>query len=549
MLEYENACFSYGPHQPGEGRGKTGHVRDVTLSFQPRDFALLMGENGSGKSTLLRMANGLIPHFHTGEFRGRVIVEGDDTREHPVRELSRKVGVVFQNQEAQLFNSTVERELAFGPRNLGLGRDEIRNRIHRAAERTGIAQLQTKPTQELASGEAAKVAIACVLAMEPPLLVLDEPFSALDPVSALEIQELLAELNESGITVVVAEHRSEGLWAHIKSAAAMRDGGLAFCGRPEDAMCEQLMALGLPIPSLARMFEESGLPERPFTVEQAVDVLRSRNLSMRTCAEWRPAPGESLLDAQGICYSRREHPVIRSVGLQLRRGEVAALVGSNGAGKTTLLRLLAGLIHPAKGKITDGNGLQLQPSQIGVLFQNANDSLFCRTIREEVEYSAKMFHRYDPDWLGFLFELFDLAMLLDRSPLSLSEGEKRRVALAATLAHRPQVVLLDEPTVGQDNRRRDALVKMLHCLQAEGVGVLMATHDLEFAASHCPRWLVLSDGELLADTTSAEVMGNPTLMASASLLPTPVARLAARLGVQYAGERAMLVPNRVEVGG
>ncbi len=539
MLEYERTSFSYGTQRA---------VEDVSLLLPPGRFLLLAGQSGSGKSTLARMANGLIPHFHAGDFRGRVLVDGRDTRSCSVRQLAREVGVVFQNQEAQLFNSTVERELAFGPRNLGLAREEIRRRVAWAAERTGVAHLLGRPTGELSCGEAARVAIACVLAMRPRILLLDEPFSALDPASALSVRTLLADLRAEGITIVVAEHQPEGLWELSDVVAVMHGGLLAFHGGPTEAARQPLAAWGVSLPAPARLFRESGLPDRPFTVEQAAELIRVGNLALLSRPAQRALPGDSVLGAESVSFCRGPRRVLKEVSLELRRGETVALVGPNGAGKTTLLRLLAGLASPEGGQVTGDDGLPLRRGEQGVLFQNAAESLFCRSVREEVEYSAKILGRHRPAWLETLFDCFDLRLLLDRHPLSLSEGEKRRVALAAALAHRPSVLLLDEPTVGQDACRREELAKALEMVRSEGVAALIATHDLEFAAEHCSRWLVLSEGELLLDAGPAEVMGSPELMARANLLPTPIGRLAARLGVPYPGETALLVPALVAEG-
>jgi energy-coupling factor transporter ATP-binding protein EcfA2 len=542
VLAYVNAGFRYA------GR-RAAAVADVGLVVPPTGFLLLAGESGSGKSTVVRMANGLIPHFHPGDFRGTVLVAGADTRQRPVRALAARVGVVFQNQEAQLFNATVERELAFGPRNLGLPREEIAARIHWAAERTGIGHLLARPTRRLSGGEGARVAVAAVLAMRPSLLVLDEPTAALDPVATAGLWELLAALHRDGTTIVVAEHRPEELWAHIDTVAAMRAGRLVFHGGAGEALGASLGEDDLPLPAPARLLAVAGLPERPRTVDEAAAILRTRHFTLRVPAALPPAPGATVLVADGLDYARDDRPVLTGVELRLRQGECVALVGPNGAGKTSLLRLLAGLARPQRGRVADADGRPLAPGRLGLLPQNAAGALFCRSVREEVAYGARLLGRHDPAWLEGLIARFDLGPLLDRAPLGLSDGEARRVALAAALAHRPSVLLLDEPTAGQDRRRREALATTLAALQAEGVAILLATHDLEFAATHCRRWLVLAGGRLLADGTPPAILGDPGLLARAALRPPPLARLAAALGLPYPGEGAALAPSAVPLGG
>lgn len=546
MLVYQRAGFRYAfGTATGMIEQQPAAVVDVDLAMPQGDFLLLLGESGSGKSTLVRMANGLIPHFHEGEMTGAVRVQDEDTRAHPVRALARTVGVVFQNHEAQVFNATVERELAFGPRQQGLPRAEIAARIAAVAEQTGISHLLTRPTTHLSGGERARVAIASVLTMQPPLLILDEPSAALDPMAADALWALLAALHAGGTTIAVAEHRPGHLWESAVSIAGMRTGRLDVQGTPEAVVRNATQASDLPLPAVTRLCIEAGLPERPRTVAAAAAILRARNLTLAPQSADIAATGEPLLIAEAVRAERDGRVVLNSIDLRLHRGETNALVGTNGAGKTTLLRLLAGLTRPESGRITGGDGMPVPRHRIGMLLQNADDALFCRTVSEEVAYSAHALKRYDTAWIAMLIARFALEPLLERPPLSLSDGEKRRVALAAMLAHRPEIVLLDEPTAGQDRQRRDALAAMLETLRAEGVGVILATHDMEFAAAHCPRWLVLSDGALIADAPPAAVLHDPPMLVRAHLLPTPLARLATALGIPYPGEDAPLVPTGV----
>jgi energy-coupling factor transporter ATP-binding protein EcfA2 len=537
MLVYQHAAFRYAAH----ARIATiAAVSDVNLAVPCGDVLLLLGASGSGKSTLIRMANGLIPHFHEGELSGTVSVNGDDTRAHPVRDLARTVGVVFQNHEAQLFNATVERELAFGPRHQGLARAEITKRIYAAAEQTGIMPLLSRPTTNLSGGERARVAIASVLTMQPPLLILDEPSAALDPVAADALWELIAALHSGGTTVAVAEHRPGRLWEHATSIAAMHNGSLSHHGPPDVLLRMAESASDLPIPAVTRLFIEAGKPERPRTTREAANILRAGQLTMQPRSVTIPAMGEPVLIAEAVHAAWDDRIVLNDIDLRLHRGETAALVGENGAGKTTLLRLLAGLTRPESGRIFGSDGMPIPRHKIGMLLQNADDALFCRTVREELEQSARMLARYDAAWIAMLIARFSLEPLLERPPLGLSDGEKRRVALAAMLAHRPEIVLLDEPTAGQDRQRRDALAAMLATLRAEGAAVVLATHDMEFAAAHCPRWLILAEGALIADAPPEAVMNAPTLLARAHLLPSPIAGLALALSEPYRGENVTL---------
>lgn len=539
MLVYQGAGFRYAA--PGQERSA---VHDVNLVAAPNDLLLLLGVSGSGKSTLIRMANGLIPHFYGGEFTGTVCVGGDDTRAHPVRDLARTAGVVFQNHEAQLFNATVGRELAFGPRHQGLARDEIAGRIRAAAEQVEITHLLSRPTAHLSGGERARVAIASVLTMQPALLVLDEPSAALDPLAADALRMLLGTLRRHGVTIVIAEHRPGSLWEDATSVAVMRDGALSLRGTPADALNAPGGPPDMPLPAVARLCMAAGLPERPRTATEAAALFRARQLTLQPRPDTTATAGETLLVAEAIRYERDGRVVLDNIHTRLHRGENVALVGTNGAGKTTLLRLLAGLASARDGRITGSTGAPIPRDRIGILLQNADDALFCRTVREEIEYGARTLRRYDASWIAMLIGRFALEPLLDRPPLGLSDGEKRRVALAAMLGHRPEVVLLDEPTAGQDNLRRDALATVLATLRTEGIGVMMATHDMEFAAAHCQRWLILSGGSVIADAPPAKLLTDRALLARAHLVTTPIADLAMALGMAYSGESVALVPAR-----
>jgi len=550
MLIYTRAGFRYDAEADvGRRTQESPALADVDLRVAPAEFLLLAGGSGSGKSTLIRMANGLIPHFHSGEFRGSVRIAGVDTRDHPVRDLAAKVGIVFQNQEAQLFNATVERELAFGPRNQGLSRGEIAARVQWAAERTGITHLLPRNPHQLSGGETARAAIASVLTMRPSLVMLDEPAAALDPVAVVSLWEVLRDLHREGVAIAIAEHRVEPAWEQGGSVAVLRHGRLVFRGGIMEALRVPVEERDLALPRVARIFADTGRPERPTTIEHAVAIMRSQHLSLRARPHDHHAHGDLVMHADGITYEREHRVVLEGVDVRLHRGESVALVGANGAGKTTLLRLLAGLVRPRRGRVIGADHQPFARGRLGLLLQNADDALFCPTVRQEVEYSARALARCDLDWLHALHVQFALEPLLDRSPLNLSDGEKRRVALAATLAHRPEVVLLDEPTAGQDASRRDALAAMIATLCEGGASVLMATHDLAFAAEHCTRWLVLADGRLITDGPPAAVLSDAAALMRAHLLPTPLARLAAMLGVPYAGERPTLTSETQISGG
>jgi len=537
VLAYQDVHYRYSETAPGSPNIA---ISGITLNVTPGECLLLLGKNGSGKSTLIRLANGLIPHFYPGDFGGTVLVGGRDTRRYKVRSLADVVGIVFQNHEAQLCSPTVGRDLAFGPCNLQLPRAEVANRVAWAAAATGCDHLLDRSISRLSGGERARVAIAGVLAMAPPLLILDEPTVSLDPVAAADCWAILARLHKQGTAIVVAEHQPNQGWAVASQVASLIAGQLAFTEPIADVVRSTEHAAQLPLPILTRLFVDAGIPDRPLTLADAVTAIRYHGLSLSNTAAHRSSPGETLLVGRDLHVSRDGKSVLRGVDLELRRGETVALLGPNGVGKTTLLRLLAGLARSDNGVVSDVVGRPLPPAKIGLLLQGSSDALFCRTVREEVEYSARHLGRHDPAWLDWLISHFALGDILDRPPLALSAGQQRRVALAATLSHRPAIILLDEPTIGLDHEQRDALEAILADLRANSVATLIATHDLEFAARRCDRWIVLADGTTIADAPPATILENPAILARARLLPTSLAALAQALDVPYPGEEARL---------
>jgi energy-coupling factor transport system ATP-binding protein len=520
---------------------------DITLQIDAGEFVLLAGASGSGKSSLCRLLNGLIPHFHGGSLEGVVRVDGLETREHPVHELFAHVGLVFQNPDAQLFNSTVAREIAFGLESRGLPRDEIRARIEWALDATRTAQLRERAPHSLSGGEQQMVALAAVLALRPRVLVLDEPFANLDPETIARIREILRNVHAQGTTIVLAEHRLHATIQDATRLIVLDHGRVARDGAPRDVLSEDLSDLRLNTPFVVRLARACGWNKVPLSVDEAIAMAQASGCDeWRACPErsrrmasdkeqWRFAPpitrhlplnGSPVIRLCDVSFVRDGHAVLRNVSLEGARSECVALVGKNGSGKTTLLKHLNALYQPTRGSVVvlnqDTRRARVSDlaRQVGLVFQNPNDQLFKPNVREEIEVAPRALDRFDRAWMDKLCDWFGLEPLLERSPFTLSEGEKKRVAFAAALAARPQIVALDEPTTGQDFAFRTALARLLRDLQSEGVTIILATHDLEFAQQVALHWIVLADGEIVADGAPDAVMANDAAMARAALRPT-----------------------------
>ncbi|MBI3733445.1 MAG: ABC transporter ATP-binding protein [Chloroflexi bacterium] len=500
-------------------------LRELNLTLERGEWLLVCGASGSGKSTLARAATGLVPHFYAGVTSGHVYVGGLDAHSHTVYELFRHAPLVFQNPQAQVFNSSVENEIAFGLESIGLPRSEMRERIAWASEAVGSGHLLTRAPHTLSGGEQQRVAIAAALALRPPLLMLDEPFAHLDGASAAQLRQQLKRIQRDGTTVLVIEHRLHDLVAEADRIAVVHQGALALCDWPHIVLAHDLERFGVGLPYAIRLFREHGWNFVPLTAREAAEHARGPMDAKPIGANARQR-GASWLTLEHVSFARDGQTVLRGVTFDIARGESVALLGRNGAGKTTLLKMLSGLRRPLGGRIVvGGQDAAKQPPatlarRVGLVFQNANDQLFMPNVREEIELGARRLGIFDAAWCAAVIETLGLQHLLERSPFRLSEGEKKRVAMASVLTMRPNLIALDEPTVGQDHNTRQALIGLLQTLQARGHTLLIATHDLELAEMVAPRWLLLGEGRILADDTPDQIMLNDALMHAAGLAPT-----------------------------
>jgi len=408
------------------------------------------GPSGCGKSTLARCLTGLIPHLYRGTLSGEVWVDGLRTAEAPLWQLAERAGLVFQNPASQMLARSVEEEIVFGLENLGLGPQAVQERLEEALGRFGLESMRRRAPQTLSGGEQQKLALAAIMARQPPVLVLDEPLSMLDGRAAAELVEHVAEMAASGTTVVVCEHREE----YLRAVPGLR-------------------TLRLPGPEPRKAASASLPPVR--------------------C----DAPHSSLA-VSGVTVRLGGRTILQDFFLKAKAGEVIAIVGRNGVGKTTLLRALAGLL-PFEGSITiDG----ARPD-LGMVFQNADLQLFNATVRSEILYRVP-----EPDMAlyGWLVEALGLSCYEDTPPLLLSEGEKKRVALATVLMRRPRHgLLLDEPSVGQDTDHKTMLMYLAHALAGAGYLVILTTHDLTLAAQ-ADRILLLGPQGFVADGPPGQVL-------------------------------------------
>jgi len=475
---------------PGEASGWI--LKNLNLKIHEGEYVLLCGGSGSGKSTLGYLLNGLIPHFFDGTLKGTVSVNGRDTLNLTVGDLLETVGLVFQNPDAQLFNGSVAGEIAFGLESLGRLPNEIDQQINRVAETLHIKHLLERSPSALSGGEKRLVAIASVLCLNPPFLVLDEPLSHLDWEGARRVQTALKDLHRTGKTIVVIEQRVGAVLGDVDRCIVLDHGTVLF----------------------------DGIPTSVEPVLRKVHLLpdyQARGERMRPSRE-------PILSAKDINFTvDGDRRILDGVSVNVQQGEILSIVGRNGSGKTTLVKNLNGLLQPDQGKVLlMGEELRgMSPPDIavrvGVAFQNPNDQFFKNSVKDELLIGLKLAKEAPADWFAEVCTLFDMHALLNQSPYRLSEGQKKRLGVASVVVMQPRILILDEPTVGQDGRFRESLAALLLSLQAKGFTVVIVTHDLEFALATSERWIVMHEGRIVEIGTPQSLVRNEALIRMGAL--------------------------------
>ncbi|HEX6920377.1 MAG TPA: ATP-binding cassette domain-containing protein [Actinomycetes bacterium] len=504
MIRFEGVTVRYpGSHGPA--------LRDVDLHVPEGELCLVVGRTGSGKSTLLRAVNGLVPHFTGGTLSGRVTVAGRDTRTHPPRDLADVVGVVGQDPAAGFVTDVVEEELAYGMESLAVPADVMRRRVEETLDLLGLTDVRHRPLSTLSAGQQQRVAIGSVLSAHPRVLVLDEPTSALDPAAAEEVLAALQRLvHDLGLTVLLAEHRLERVVQYADRVVHVPgDGAPLVVGDPADVMAGSPVVP--PVVALGRLAGWSPLPLSVRDARRRAGALRER-LDLATApARTAPEVGRPVAAARGLVVRFPGTTALRGVDLDVRAGEVIALMGRNGAGKSTLLRGFVGLTSPSAGQVTVGDAApdRLPAADLvrraGLVPQVPGDLLYADSVAEECADAdresgaprgtcARLLARLAPE------------VAPDTHPRDLSEGQRLALALAVVVAARPPLVLLDEPTRGLDYTAKARLVGVLRELAGDGLAVVLATHDVELAADVSDRTVVLADGEIVADGPTPEVV-------------------------------------------
>ncbi len=499
-------------------------LQGLSLRLRPGEMLLVAGASGSGKSTLLRCINGLIPRSYRGEMAGSVRVNGEEVQTYSLAKLAQTVGTLLQDPEKQILGAHVKSEVAFGLENLGLPARDIRARVAETLARLGLSELRDRETSALSGGEKQKVALAGLLAMQPSILLLDEPVSSLDAASAREALLLFRALADEGKTVVLVEHRVEdALAARPDRVLYLKDGQVHYLGDPDGlADVVDWRQVKLPTPAVIRRIQVQG----------------GRDLASIPPAA--PAPASPPLVAfENVSFHYGDGPdVLRGINLEIRAGERVALLGPNGAGKSTLVKHAIGLVKPRRGRVLiEGRDTRhLSVAQVaktvGYCFQSPSHMLFAPTVNEELAFGPRNLGYSEAEARQFSAEAVDmlkLGGLEDYSPLSLSFGQQKRVTIACVVAMRSKILALDEPTAGQDFGTYMSFMDSLTGLGGDDMHtdiashfdvLLFITHDLDLAISYASRVILLADHSVAADGPPHEVLRDRALLERCRIVPT-----------------------------
>jgi len=499
-------------------------IRDVSFQLEPGELLLVAGSSGCGKTTLARCINGLAPRSYKGDLTGSVLIHGKPVSQMSLVEISQMIGTLLQDPERQIVASNVLAEIAFGPENLGLPREEIYERIEAVMRRLNIEHLRHRDTFTLSGGEKQKVALAGLLAMRPSILLLDEPLASLDPASAHEALAAFRRLADEGTTIVLIEHRVEdALQARPNRLLYMSEGEMRYLG---------------PITTLPKPINhhEVKLPAQ-WVVE------RVRQLGETPQAVHRPASVSSreppLVVMENVSFAYGDGPtVLHDISLEIRRGDLIAVLGPNGAGKSTLVKHIIGLLKPTRGRVLiEGQDTrQMTVAQtarsVGYVFQSPTHMLFAPTVREELAFGPSNL-RYSPQAIQQNVTESILALNLtgleDYPPLGLSFGQQKRTTIAAVLAMRSKILIMDEPTAGQDYANYTRFMEALcgvagesgqSLLTANFDSTLFITHDLDLAVMYANRVILIGEGRIVADGPPEKVLQDFDLLSRCRIRPT-----------------------------
>ena len=550
VISFKNFTFQYRAQ-------KHPTLTGIDLDIYPGERVLIAGPSGCGKSTLASCINGLNPFSNPGECTGELIVDGVDAPKSSIFELSAHVGTVLQDPDGQFIGLTVGEDIAFALENSCMPQDEMHQITRHAAELVGIENHMDYAPHELSGGQKQRVSLAGVMVDQVRILLFDEPLANLDPATGKQTIELIDEIQEkTDTTVVIIEHRLEDvLWRDVDRIVLMGDGKILADLHPDELLSTRLLEEnGIREPLYLTALRYAGVELAPAKKPAHVDSVVIDEADRKKMTEWfwsRPAAEaekehEPLLEVRNLTFGyERGRQTLRDVSLTIHKGEMVSIVGKNGAGKSTFSKLVCGFETPDSGEILFQGRNLLQENirhrakHIGYVMQNPNQMISKTMIFDEVALSLRNMGKSEEEIREKVEETLKVCGLFPfrNWPVSaLSFGQKKRVTIASVLVQDPELIILDEPTAGQDFRHYTEIMEFLRGLNEKGVTVVMITHDMHLMLEYTPRALVFADGRLIADRSAAAVLCDPQLIRQAALKETSLFTLANQLGISPAEE-------------
>lgn len=522
---------------------------NINFNLNQGEMIAVMGRSGAGKSTLCRCMNGIIPKFIRGDISGNIEVFGESIKDKPIYQIAQNVGLVFQDFEYQLFSTNVELEVAFGPENLALPREEIEKRIKHSLQIVGLTGFENRQPYTLSGGEKQRLAIASILSMKPKIMVLDEPTTDLDPIGRYEIFRSLVELKKDSMSMLLVEHDAEDIVDSDK-IMILSDGKIVAFDDTKNILkdIKLLESYGIRPLQIPKLFIEIGLDMLPFTAESAYEtsgkllgsLIDNNKYNLLIEKDKNRKYGDVVIEIKDLIYAySKDKNALNGINLNIREGEFVAIIGQNGSGKTTLAKHLNGLLKPTSGKVicfgrdTSKTKITELGKDVGYVFQNPDHQIFANTVKEELMFGPKNYGLSDEQIstnVAQALKAVHLEGYEDRDPFSLTKGERQRLAVASVLACKPKVLILDEPTTGLDYDQQKSMMELLRSLNSTGHTVIVITHSLWVVAEYAHRAVILHNGSVVIDGNVREVFSEQEKLESVGMRLPEIIKLGNMLG-------------------
>ena len=518
-------------------------LKDISFDIAKGEKVLILGPSGSGKSTLAQCLNGIIPNIHKGQAKGQVRIDGQDIFKQSIYDKSQLVSTVLQDPDGQFIGLTVAEDLAFALENDCADQSEMKDKVALWAERLDLTSLLNHRPQDLSGGQKQRVSLAGVLIDESPILLFDEPLANLDPKSGQETIDLIDKIHkEEGATTIIIEHRLEDvLYRPVDRILLVNDGTLLFNGSPDELLSSTLLLEnGIREPLYVTVLRQLGFDTRSAQNLSQLDALDLSDLVLpdRVLKDKRDSSSDSILKVEGLSVSYGDNPaIIEDMSFSLKKGERLAIVGKNGAGKSTLAKALCGFV-PSQGKLTyegqdiSQDSIAERSERIGFVLQNPNQMISQTMIFDEVALGLRLRGIEEAEVEERVHEVLKTCGLYSfrKWPISaLSFGQKKRVTIASILVLKPEIIILDEPTAGQDYKTYTDIMNFLDSLQKQGHTIVMITHDMQLMLEYSDRCLVVVEGKIIADDNPVTILNQKELLESANLKQTSLYTLGQKL--------------------